>query len=191
MPQWKKTPLGAGGLMLIEPPVFRDERGEFIETWSGRVFEDLGLSARFVQDNQSLSLRRGTIRGIHYQRAESAQAKLVRCAAGAIRDVAVDLRPESPEFLRVFTADLEAASARMLFIPKGFGHGFATLADHTVVVYKTDAYYDPTSEGAVRWDDPALAVDWGLDAADPRILSKKDRTAPGLEAFLAALKQGG
>lgn len=191
MPHWKKTPLGAGGLMLIEPPVFRDERGEFMETWSGRVFEALGLPVRFVQDNQSLSLRRGTIRGIHYQRGASAQAKLVRCAAGAIRDVAVDLRPGSPEFLRVYTVDLSAGAPRMLFIPKGFGHGFAALADHTVVLYKTDAYYDPAAEGAVRFDDPALGVDWGLDPDDILTLSAKDRAAPGLDAFLAALKTGG
>ena len=177
---WKITPLGSGGLLLIEPPVYQDERGEFFESWNERVFAGLGIPVRFVQDNQSLSLRRGTLRGIHFQTGEFAQAKLIRCTSGAIQDAAVDLRKTSPDYLRVFTVDLSAEDARMLYIPRGFGHGFLTLADHTIVQYKADAFYEPGSEGSIRWDDPTLGIDWKLPQGMTPILSQKDAAAPYL-----------
>lgn len=127
MKSWKITPLGSGGLLLIEPPVYQDERGEFFESWNERTFAGLGIPVRFVQDNQSLSLRRGTLRGIHFQTGEFAQAKLIRCTSGAIQDAAVDLRKKSPDYLRVYTVDLSADDARMLFIPRGSGMGFLRL----------------------------------------------------------------
>ena len=181
---WTATPLGSGGLLLIRPPVFRDGRGAFMETWSERVFAALGIRARFVQDNESLSARRGTIRGIHFQRGKAAQAKLVRCVAGSILDVAADLRPESSEFLRVHSVRLSAAEDAMLFIPRGFGHGFVTLEDDVRVAYKADAFYEPSAEGSIRWDDPTLGVDWGLEAGMKPVLSPKDRAAPDLRTVL-------
>lgn len=180
MKSWKITPLGSGGLLLIEPPVYQDERGEFFESWNERTFAGLGIPVRFVQDNQSLSLRRGTLRGIHFQTGEFAQAKLIRCTSGAIQDAAVDLRKDSPDYLRVFTVDLPADDARMLFIPRGFGHGFLTLEDQTIVQYKADAFYEPGSEGSIRWNDPVLGIDWKLPEGMTPILSQKDAAAPYL-----------
>ena len=189
VPSWTRTPLGDGGLCLIRPPVFSDERGCFMETWRERVFERLGIPDRFVQDNQSLSLRRFTLRGIHFQRPPAEQAKLIRCLSGRIRDVAVDLRPESPDFLRPRLIALDGDSPTMLYIPKGFGHGFLTLEDRTVVAYRTDAFYAPECEGAILWNDEALAVPWGMPEGISPVLSGKDRTAPPLQAFLEGLER--
>lgn len=185
VPTWTRTLLGAGGLCLIQPPAFPDDRGCFMETWNERVFERLGIPGRFVQDNQSLSLRRFTLRGIHFQRPPAEQAKLVRCIAGRIRDVVVDLRPGSPDFLRPRVIELDGNSPTMLYIPKGFGHGFLTLEERTVVAYKTDAFYAPECEGAILWNDAELAVPWGLPGGTAPVLSEKDRTAPSLQAFLS------
>lgn len=184
MKHWKISALGSGGLLLIEPPVYEDERGDFFESWNERVFAELGISAKFLQDNQSRSLRSGTLRGIHFQKGDSAQAKLIRCTRGAIQDVAVDLRQESQEYLKVFSVDLSQSDARMLFIPRGFGHGFVTLVDETIVQYKADAFYEPSSEGCIRWDDPDLSIRWKLPADLKPILSRKDAEAPFLRALI-------
>lgn len=188
-PIWSVTPIGNGGVRLIEPPVFADARGSFMETWSERTFRTFGIEDHFVQDNQSVSVLPYTLRGIHFQRPPTAQAKLVRCLFGRIRDVVVDLRPESKDFLVPHVVELSGDAPTMLYIPKGFGHGFVTLDEQTVVAYKTDAFYAPQSEGAILWNDSTLAVPWGLPEGVSPILSEKDRVAPPLAVFLADLKR--
>ncbi len=164
------------GVMVITPRRFGDARGWFAETFSARSMAAAGLPDGFVQDNQSFSALRGTLRGLHFQRPPHAQAKLVRCTRGAIRDVIVDIRRGSPAWGRWIAVDLDADSGLQLFVPVGFAHGFVTLTDHTEVQYKCTDFYAPDTEGAVRWDDPDLAIDWGL-AAPPQ-LSAKDAQAP-------------
>ncbi len=163
----------AGVLELI-PRTFGDERGWFRETWSDRAFrEATGLALDFVQDNESISAR-GVIRGLHFQAPPHAQGKLVRCGAGRIRDVAVDLRTGSPTYGQHVAVELTAEAGNQLWIPAGFAHGFAALEADSVLLYKCTAGYAPGSEGALRWDDPALAIDWGVEAP---LLSPKDEAA--------------
>jgi len=164
------------GVVVITPRRFGDARGWFAETFSARAMAAAGLPDGFVQDNQSFSALRGTLRGLHFQRPPHAQAKLVRCTRGAIRDVTVDIRRGSPTWGRWVAVDLDADSGGQVFVPVGFAHGFVTLTDHTEVQYKCTDFYAPESEGALRWDDPALAIDWGL--AGPPHLSAKDAQAP-------------
>lgn len=164
------------GPMLLYPNVHDDDRGYFSETLSLR--DRTYTLPRFVQENESWTRRKGTLRGLHFQRGTSAQAKLVRCLTGAVRDVIVDIRAGSPTRFRWIAVELSAHDHTMLFIPKGFAHGFLTLTDDVLFQYKTDAYYDPASEGAVRWNDPTLAVAWGVEVP---ILSPKDAAAPFLE----------
>ena len=163
------------GVYIVEPKVFGDNRGFFMESWSKREFEAAGLHYDFVQDNHSSSTVKGTLRGIHFQRGDMAQAKLVRCVRGAVMDVAVDLRPSSPTYKKWTSAVLSEEIKRQLLIPRGFGHGFVTLTDHVEFLYKADNPYAPASEGGIRWNDPDLAVDWGVESP---ILSAKDETAP-------------
>ena len=165
------------GPMLLYPNVHDADRGYFSETLSLR--DRTYTLPRFVQENESWTRRKGTLRGLHFQRGTSAQAKLVRCLTGAVRDVIVDIRAGSPTRFRWIAVELSAHDHTMLFIPKGFAHGFLTLTDDVLFQYKTDAYYDPASEGAVRWNDPTLAVAWGVEVP---ILSPKDAAAPFLEA---------
>jgi len=167
-------------VILLTPRRFVDERGWFMETFHDRRYRDLGVKADFVQDNHSFSAPAGTIRGIHFQRAPHAQAKLVRCLRGRIFDVAVDLRPESPSFGHHIAAELSAENGHQLFIPAGYGHAFMTLGVGCEVAYKVDAHYAPETEGGVRWDDPGLAIDWPLaDAGVTRpVLSTKDAVLP-------------
>lgn len=167
---------------LVTPARFSDARGHFCETWNRRAFAAAGIDADFVQDNQSLSKRKGTVRGLHYQAPPFAQAKLVRVLQGAILDVAVDARKSSPTYGRWVSARLDAETGAELFVPAGFLHGFATLAADTVVAYKADAYYDKASDGAVLWNDPALAIDWGI-AEEDAILSEKDAGAAAWAGF--------
>ena len=167
---------------LATPKRFSDSRGHFMETWNERDFLEAGIAARFVQDNQSLSARRGTVRGLHYQRPPFAQAKLVRVLCGAILDVAVDARKASPTYGRWVSARLDAEGGAALFVPAGFLHGFVTLEKDTVVAYKFDAYYEKAADGAVRWNDPALAIDWGI-AEEEAVLSEKDAAALPWSAF--------
>ena len=173
--QIEPTPLS--GLLILTPRVFADERGTFCETWSAATLAGHGIDLAFVQDNQSLSRSPGTLRGLHYQAPPRAQDKLVRVVAGAILDVAVDVRPGSPTCGQWFGVELTAGNGRQLLVPKGFLHGFVTRAPDTIVAYKTTDTYAPECDGAVHFADPDLAIDWGIDAADA-ILSDKDAAAP-------------
>lgn len=166
------------GLVIVEPRVFGDHRGYFMESWSRRDFEEAGLYYDFVQDNHSCSSVKGTLRGIHFQRGDKAQAKLVRCVQGAVLDVAVDLRPDSPTYKKWHAVELSEENHRQFLIPRGFGHGFVTLTDQVTFLYKADNYYAPEADGGIRWNDPELGIDWGIE--DP-ILSDKDRIAPFLK----------
>ena len=166
------------GVVIVEPKVFGDRRGFFMESWSKRAFEEAGLFYDFVQDNHSSSAVRGTLRGIHFQRGDKAQAKLVRCARGAVLDVAVDLRPASPTYTRWVGVELSEENKRQLLIPRGFGHGFVTLTDEVEFLYKADNYYAPEADGGILWSDPEIGVEWGVE--DP-ILSEKDTKNPLLK----------
>ena len=161
----------------IKPQRFADARGWFTETWHEERFQKLGVNARFCQDNQSASSKPGTLRGLHFQRTPHAQAKLVRCLQGRIFDVAVDLRRESPTFKIWVGVELSAHRGNQLFVPAGFGHAFMTLEDDCHVAYKVDAYYAPSADGGIRWDDPELAIEWPIIVSDP-ILSDKDAALP-------------
>lgn len=162
------------GLVLLSPVVFEDSRGYFFESFNARDFEALtGQKVCFVQDNESRSSRR-TVRGLHFQKGESAQAKLVSVVRGRVWDVAVDIRPGSPTFGKYAAYELSASNRLRLFIPKGFAHGFAVLEDDTVFQYKCDAYYDPSAEDGIAWDDPALGIPWPFSRGEA-ILSEKDR----------------
>ncbi len=166
------------GVSILEPRIFGDYRGYFMETYSERVFDSLGISVRFVQDNESFTANRGTIRGLHFQNEPMAQAKLVRVLQGAVMDVAVDLRKGSPTYLKWICVELTEKNKRMFFIPRGFAHGFVTLTDDVIFTYKVDHFYAPQQDRSIRFDDPAIGVDWGI--SDP-ILSEKDKNAPVLE----------
>lgn len=163
------------GLCLIEPQVFGDHRGWFMESYAKEKFAKLGIEADFVQDNHSFTQSRNTLRGIHFQRQPMAQAKLVRVVAGAVMDVAVDLRRGSPTYLQWEMVELSQENKRMFYIPRGFGHGFLTLTDNVEFVYKVDNPYAKEMDRSIRYDDPEIAIDWGVE--EP-ILSEKDRSAP-------------
>lgn len=160
---------------ILEPQVFGDARGWFMETWSTRNMEKAGLNYSFVQDNQSFSAQKGTLRGIHFQKGDAAQAKLVRCGKGAVLDVAVDLREGSPTYKKWVAVELSAENKRQLLIPRGFGHGFLTLTDNVEFLYKEDNLYLPETDRNILWHDPELGIDWGIEAP---ILSDKDQKAP-------------
>lgn len=160
---------------IIEPDVFGDNRGYFFESYSKQKMEQANLFYDFVQDNQSYSTVKGTIRGLHFQNGEHSQAKLVRCTKGAVLDVAVDIRKGSPTYKKWVAVELSATNFRQLLIPRGFAHGFVTLTDEVEFCYKTDNYYNKESEGAIRWDDKTIGVEWNIK--NP-ILSEKDKVAP-------------
>ena len=167
------------GVLVLEPGLFGDERGFFMESFNQRLFDDaVGHPVAFVQDNHSRSAR-GVLRGLHFQRAPHAQGKLVRVSAGAVFDVAVDIRPGSASYGRWVGIELSAANHRQMWIPPGLAHGFLVLSDSADFLYKTTNYYAPQAEGGLRWDDPALAISWP-DAGVPPLLSAKDAAAPGL-----------
>ena len=170
-------PTALADVLILTPRRFGDARGWFCETWNARAMADAGLDLTFVQDNQSYSAAKGTLRGLHYQSPPRAQDKLVRCTRGAILDVAADIRAGSPTYAQWVAVELTPENGRQLFVPKGFLHGFVTLTDDTEVQYKCTDFYAPDHDGAVRWDDPALGIDWGT--ATP-ILSDKDAKAPFL-----------
>lgn len=174
----KLTKMEIEGVYVLEPAVFGDDRGFFMESWSRRDLEKLGICYDFVQDNHSSSTVKGTLRGIHFQKGDKAQAKLVRCTRGAVLDVAVDLRPDSPTYKSWVAAELSAENKKQLLIPCGFGHGFVTLTDNVEFLYKADNYYAPEADGGIRWNDPELAIDWGI--VNP-ILSQKDQSASWLK----------
>jgi dTDP-4-dehydrorhamnose 3,5-epimerase len=170
------TPLAIPDVKLITPRRFSDDRGFFSETYNARAFKAAGIDCDFVQDNHSYSARQGTVRGLHYQAPPHAQAKLVRVLRGSIIDIAVDARRKSLTFGKWVKAEISAKNGIQIFVPKGFLHGFVTLEPDTEVAYKVDAFYDGASDGSVKWNDPDLAIDWGLGEADA-LLSEKDAKA--------------
>ena len=161
------------GVVIIEPRIFRDDRGYFYESFSQREFEEKVYRTTFVQDNQSKSSY-GVLRGLHFQKPPYCQNKLVRCIKGAVLDVAVDLRKGSPTFGKHVAVELTEENHRQLFVPRGFAHGFAVLSEEAVFQYKCDNFYNKESEGAIAWDDPELAIDWRIPA-DKALLSEKDK----------------
>jgi dTDP-4-dehydrorhamnose 3,5-epimerase len=164
---------------VLRPEVFPDSRGAFSESYNIRTFAAVGLKLSFVQDNQSISTRKGTVRGLHFQIRPMAQAKLVRVLKGSILDVAVDLRLGSPTYGLYVSRLLSAANQEQLFIPTGFAHGFCTHEDDTIVHYKVSNFYSPEHERGVRWNDATLAIDWGITEAEA-LLSMRDQAYPGL-----------
>lgn len=163
---------------VLEPKVYGDSRGWFMESWSKRAMEEAGLYYNFVQDNQSFSAEKGTLRGLHFQKGNASQAKLVRCNKGAVLDVAVDLRKGSPTHLKWVAVELSGENRRQLLIPRGFAHGFLTLTDNVEFLYKTDNLYYQEADRGIRWNDPTINVSWEIK--NP-ILSTKDQTAPFLQ----------
>ncbi len=174
----KVTETKLPGVYLIDPDVFGDARGWFMESWSKRKFEEGGLYVDFLQDNHSYSAEKGTLRGLHYQLNPMAQAKLLRATRGTIFDVVVDIRKGSPNYAKWVGYELSAENKRQLFIPRGFAHGFITLTDDVEVQYKADNYYAPDCDGNIRWDDPEIGIQWPIE---PIILSDKDEKAPLLK----------
>jgi dTDP-4-dehydrorhamnose 3,5-epimerase len=172
------------GVLELRPERFFDERGFFSEVWRKEWLGEAGLDVEFVQDSHSYSQRRGVLRGLHFQLAPAAQDKLIRVARGSIFDVAVDVRRGSPSFGKWLGATLSAELWNQLFVPKGFAHGYLTLEDDTVVVYKTSTPYTPALERSVRFDDPRIAIDWPVEAS-ALIVSRKDRAAPLLSEIEA------
>ena len=170
------------GPVIVEPRIFGDARGYFFESYSARDFAQVAEVA-FVQDNESRSCY-GVVRGLHFQRPPYAQAKLVRVVEGRVLDVAVDIRRGSPTYGRHTAVELTGENHRQFFIPQGFAHGFAVLSETALFQYKCDEFYHPESEGALAWDDPTLAIDWRLPAADV-VLSDKDRHHPSFKDFVS------
>ncbi|MEG0970384.1 MAG: dTDP-4-dehydrorhamnose 3,5-epimerase [Acidaminococcaceae bacterium] len=173
------------GVVILEPEVFGDQRGFFMETWSKQKLEAAGLYYDFVQDNHSSSTVKGTLRGIHFQKGIHCQAKLVRCVRGAVLDVAVDLRKTSPTYKHWLAVELSEANKKQLLIPRGFGHGFLTLTDQVEFMYKVDNYYAPAADAGIRWNDPELAIEWGIISP---ILSTKDAANPFLHTIVGELE---
>ena len=163
------------GAFVIDIEKKEDERGFFARTFCEREFAELGLEARFVQCSISHNTRKGTLRGLHYQAAPFEEVKLVRCTAGALYDVIVDLRRDSPTFTKSFGVELTAHNCRMLYIPKQFAHGFQTLRDHTEILYQMTQFYSPESARGVRWNDPAFGIQW---PPDERIINERDQKYP-------------
>jgi len=179
--QVTETPIA--GLLVLEPRVFGDERGFFMESFSERTFANAtGIDVRFVQDNHSRSSL-GVLRGLHYQLAPHAQGKLVRVVHGAVFDVAVDIRPGSPTLGRWFGVEISEANRKQMWVPAGLAHGFLVTSESADFLYKTTAYYEPAAERAIRWDDPAIGIVWP-DAGMAPVVSAKDAAAPSLEAAL-------
>jgi dTDP-4-dehydrorhamnose 3,5-epimerase len=171
--------LGIPEVLLIKPRRHADSRGYFVETYNRKAFEEAGIEVEFVQDNQSLSLAAGTIRGLHFQSSPFEQNKLVRVVRGRIFDVAVDIRPSSPTFGKFVCAELSAENGYQILVPTGFAHGFCTLEPKTEVVYKVDKYYSATHDSGIRWNDPSIGIAWPFDE-NAAILSDRDRVLPFL-----------
>ena len=167
------------GVVIVEPRVFSDARGYFFESFSQREFDETVRPVRFVQDNESKSAY-GVVRGLHFQKGEFAQSKLVRVVKGAVLDVVVDIRKGSPTFGKHVAVELSEDNHRQLFVPRGFAHGFSVLSEEVIFQYKCDNYYAPQSEGAIAWDDPDLGIDWRIPA-DKVLLSAKDSAHPRLK----------
>lgn len=164
------------GVKVFEPRVFGDHRGWFTETFNQSILKENGIDIEFIQDNHSYSAEQGTLRGLHYQLSPKAQTKLVRCTQGAIFDVAVDIRPDSPTYGQWFGVELSADNKKQLLVPKGFAHGFLTLTSDVEVQYKVDELYSPEHDRSIQWNDSTLNIDWPINF-NP-ILSDKDQNAP-------------
>ncbi|MDU5104018.1 MAG: dTDP-4-dehydrorhamnose 3,5-epimerase [Clostridium butyricum] len=164
---------------LLEPVVYSDYRGYYMESYSQRTLNKLGIDKVFVQDNHLLSLKKGTIRGIHFQNKPKSQSKLLRCTKGKILDIVVDLRRNSPTYKKWLSVELSAENKKQIFIPRGFGHACLSLVDDTEVQYKVDEFYEPEFDRTIVWNDPDLKIEWGLD--EQPILSEKDKNAPYLK----------
>lgn len=175
------------GVLLLKPRYFHDARGYFVETYNLRAAHVAGLTAEFVQDNQAFSHKRGTVRALHFQVPPHAQAKLVRVLRGSIYDVAVDLRAGSPTYGRWTAATLTAEHGEQVFVPRGFAHGYCTLEPDTEVAYKVDEFYAPDCERGLIWNDPTLAIDWPVAAAEA-VLSDKDRQLPRFADFVSPFR---
>lgn len=167
------------GVVILEPRIFKDDRGYFFESFSQREFEEKVCKTMFVQDNESKSSY-GVLRGLHFQKSPFAQSKLVRVISGAVLDVAVDIRRDSPTYGQYVSVELTGENHRQFFIPRGFAHGFSVLSEEVVFQYKCDNFYSPQSEGAIAWDDRDLNIDWCIPA-DKVVLSEKDRKHPELK----------
>jgi dTDP-4-dehydrorhamnose 3,5-epimerase len=167
------------GAICITPKIFGDDRGRFSETYNKRVFTDQGITCDFIQDNQSYSAIIGTLRGLHFQTPPHAQGKLIRVLRGRIYDVIVDIRTQSPSFGQWAGIELDAKTGTQLFVPAGFAHGFMTLEADTEVLYKVDAFYNPQAEGGLRWDDPALGIDWPVPPSGV-VINARDAAFPVL-----------
>lgn len=174
-----KTPIE--GLLVLQPKVWHDERGYFFESFRSDVFEKLNIDVNFVQDNQSLS-QRGTIRGLHFQKAPYEQGKLVRVVQGRVLDVALDIRKNSATYGQYYAIELSAENQTQFYIPPGFAHGFSTLEDNTIFCYKCTNYYHKASEGGVLYNDPALGIDWKVEGL---FVSDKDKELPTLADFVS------
>ena len=168
------------GVLELQPERFGDDRGWFSEVWNQATLAEHEIEISWVQDNESMSATRGTVRGLHYQLAPNAQAKLVRCIGGSVFDVAVDLRTGSPTFGQTVSVVLNATTGNQLLIPEGFAHGFCTLEPNTRIGYKVSALWAPESDCSVRWDDPAFGIDWPVGPHEA-VLSDKDQNAPTLQ----------
>ncbi len=175
---FEQTPIQ--GLLVIEPRRFPDDRGFFMETYKYSDFASHGISDHFTQDNHSLSSK-GVLRGLHFQTGEHAQGKLVRVISGRVWDVAVDIRHDSPTFLKWFGVELTADNGKLFYLPPGFAHGFVTLEDNTQFLYKCTAEYNKASEGGIRWNDPRINIQWPLK--DGILVSEKDAVLPGSDDF--------
>jgi len=174
----KITPTKIKDVLVIEPDVFGDHRGWFMESYNKTKFADMGIDVEFVQDNHSMNVAVGTLRGLHFQKAPTSQTKLVRCIKGALLDVVVDLRKDSPTYKEWVGEELSAENKKQLMVPEGFAHGYITLTDDVEMQYKVDKLYSPENDRSIRFDDPEIGINWGN--IDP-IISDKDKSAPFLK----------
>jgi len=186
MGKFRKIDTPLEGLYVIEPSVFGDKRGFFMESWNKKEFEEIGINCDFVQDNHSKS-KKGVLRGLHFQ-IENVQSKLVRCIRGKVLDVAIDLRRNSPTFGQYFSIELSEENKFMLFIPKYFAHGFLVLSDEAEIIYKVDEYYDPKSDSGIIWNDETLNINWQLEkyrlSESDLTISEKDRKLMKFKDFV-------
>lgn len=176
----KVTELEIKGVYLIEPDIFKDYRGYYMESYSQRTLSEYGINDIFVQDNHLLSLKKGTLRGIHFQNEPYAQSKLLRCTKGKILDVVVDLRKSSPSYKKWISVILDSTTKNQIYIPRGFGHACISLVDDVEVQYKVDNLYEPSHDRSIAWNDPELNIDWKI-CEDEIIVSEKDKNAPLLK----------
>ena len=167
------------GAFVIELNQLKDERGFFARSWCKREMEEHGLNADVVQSNVSYNIKKGTLRGLHYQKDPYQETKLVRCTRGALYDVIIDLRKDSPTYMQWIGVELTADNYKMLYVPEDFAHGFITLEDQTEATYQVTQFYTPGSEGGLRWDDPAFNIEWPIE---PEVISDKDKSHPNYQA---------